>query len=190
MEKWNITDGHRFIWPQCGIQLKSRVYQYGSDESGGWESIGNRETKKGLILHSDQGSQYTSWEFVDYCKKRGIRQRWVKPGALMIMRLWNAFTIHSKMSRSILTVFPVRKVWMKQSGNMCTYGITISVPIRIIVGRLHLKQDIHSEFFERIVTKKLDHYIEKYKTDLFLHLRIEWKNKSVYSGIADKKKND
>src|SRR5699024_12158081 len=46
---------------------------------------------------------------------------------------------------------------MKQSGDMCAYGIIISVPIRIMVGRRHLKQDIHSEFFERNVTKMLDH---------------------------------
>ena len=35
---------------------------------------------KGLILHSDQGSQYTSQEFVDYCKKKGIRQSMSKAG--------------------------------------------------------------------------------------------------------------
>src|SRR5699024_931047 len=35
---------------------------------------------KGLILHSDEGSQYTSWAFVNYCKKRGIRQSMSKAG--------------------------------------------------------------------------------------------------------------
>lgn len=44
------------------------------------------------------------------------------------------------------------------------YGITISVPIRIMVRRHHLKQDIPSEFFERNVTKKLDQYTLRFFT--------------------------
>ena len=34
----------------------------------------------GLILHSDQGSQYTSKEFVEFCEKRGITQSMSKAG--------------------------------------------------------------------------------------------------------------
>lgn len=35
---------------------------------------------KGLILHSDQGVQYTSFEFITYCKEHGITQSMSKAG--------------------------------------------------------------------------------------------------------------
>ena len=35
---------------------------------------------KNLLLHSDQGSQYTSRAFTDYCKEEGIRQSMSKAG--------------------------------------------------------------------------------------------------------------
>ena len=44
------------------------------------QALGAEKPGKGLILHSDQGSQYTSWKFVDYCKKSGIRQSMSKAG--------------------------------------------------------------------------------------------------------------
>ena len=47
---------------------------------------------------------------------------------------------------------------MKQSGDMCTYGITMSVPIRTMAGRHHSRRDIERKFFELSVTKKLDQY--------------------------------
>ena len=34
----------------------------------------------GLIIHSDQGSQYTSKAFVEYCEKKGILQSMNKAG--------------------------------------------------------------------------------------------------------------
>lgn len=45
----------------------------------GIESQKITDTSK-LILHSDQGSQYTSKEFTDYCEKMGIRQSMSKAG--------------------------------------------------------------------------------------------------------------
>ena len=35
---------------------------------------------EGLILHSDQGTQFTSWDFVDYCKEKRIVQSMSKAG--------------------------------------------------------------------------------------------------------------
>ncbi len=35
---------------------------------------------KGLILHSDQGCQFTSWDFIHYCESRGICQSMSKAG--------------------------------------------------------------------------------------------------------------
>lgn len=35
---------------------------------------------KGMILHSDQGVQYTSWEFVIFCRDNGITQSMSKAG--------------------------------------------------------------------------------------------------------------
>ena len=38
------------------------------------------EISEGLILHSDQGSQYTSLEFINFCKEHGITQSMSKAG--------------------------------------------------------------------------------------------------------------
>lgn len=35
---------------------------------------------EGLILHSDQGCQFTSWDFIHYCKSKGICQSMSKAG--------------------------------------------------------------------------------------------------------------
>lgn len=35
---------------------------------------------KGLILHSDQGVQFTSWDFVMFCKEHEITQSMSKAG--------------------------------------------------------------------------------------------------------------
>ena len=42
---------------------------------------------KKLMIHSDQESQYTSKEFIDYCASKGILKVWVKLGVLTIMLL-------------------------------------------------------------------------------------------------------
>lgn len=52
----------------------------------------------GLILQSDQGCQFTSWTFVDFCKSQGIIQSMSKVGALMIMLLWSGFIKHLRMN--------------------------------------------------------------------------------------------
>ena len=35
---------------------------------------------EGLILHSDQGCQFTSWDFINYCESKGICQSMSKAG--------------------------------------------------------------------------------------------------------------
>ena len=44
------------------------------------KAIESQHPAKGLILHSDQGSQYTSKEFVEYCESMGIIQSMSKAG--------------------------------------------------------------------------------------------------------------
>lgn len=44
------------------------------------EAIRRSDGETGMILHSDRGSQFTSKEFVDFCKEYGIRQSMSKPG--------------------------------------------------------------------------------------------------------------
>ena len=44
------------------------------------KAIEREKPKEGLILHSDQGVQFTSWAFVDYCKDNGIIQSMSKTG--------------------------------------------------------------------------------------------------------------
>ena len=43
-------------------------------------ALNNEKAGAGLILHSDQGCQFTSWTFVDFCKSRGIIQSMSKAG--------------------------------------------------------------------------------------------------------------
>lgn len=43
----------------------------------GLESVGG---ETGMILHSDRGSQFTSSEFIEYCRENGITQSMSRPG--------------------------------------------------------------------------------------------------------------
>lgn len=44
------------------------------------KALKRHKPKKGLILHSDQGSQYTSKEFNDYCTKNHVQQSMSRAG--------------------------------------------------------------------------------------------------------------
>ena len=44
------------------------------------KAINNEKTGAGLILHSDQGCQFASWTFMDFCKSHGILQSMSKAG--------------------------------------------------------------------------------------------------------------
>lgn len=44
------------------------------------EALKEEHYPENLILHSDQGVQYTSWEFVNFCKEAKIRQSMSKAG--------------------------------------------------------------------------------------------------------------
>lgn len=44
------------------------------------KAIATEKPKKDVILHSDQGCQFTSWAFVDYCKSNGMIQSMSKAG--------------------------------------------------------------------------------------------------------------
>ena len=44
------------------------------------KALGQEHPPKGLILHSDQGVQFASWEFVNFCKSHGIIQSMSKAG--------------------------------------------------------------------------------------------------------------
>ena len=43
-------------------------------------AIGNRRPPRGVIFHSDRGTQYTSREFAKYCRKNHIRRSLGKTG--------------------------------------------------------------------------------------------------------------
>lgn len=36
--------------------------------------LSQKQSPKGLILHGDQGSQFTSYDFIEYCLKNGVTQ--------------------------------------------------------------------------------------------------------------------
>ncbi|MDE7308667.1 MAG: DDE-type integrase/transposase/recombinase [Lachnospiraceae bacterium] len=47
------------------------------------EALERNHHPENLLLHSDQGSQYTSRAFIDYCKEKGIQQSMSKAGCPM-----------------------------------------------------------------------------------------------------------
>jgi putative transposase len=51
-------------------------------------------TPKGVIHHSDQGSQYTSIEFGHRCREAGVRPRWAQSEMPMTMRCARASSPH------------------------------------------------------------------------------------------------
>ena len=44
------------------------------------EALKKEKPNNGILLHSDQGVQYTSWEFVNFCKDNGVIQSMSKAG--------------------------------------------------------------------------------------------------------------
>lgn len=44
------------------------------------KALRSEKPKKGLILHSDQGSQFTSWEFTHFCETHGVIQSMSRAG--------------------------------------------------------------------------------------------------------------
>ena len=44
------------------------------------EALKNEHNSKSLILHSDQGVQFTSWEFVMFCKDHDVTQSMSRAG--------------------------------------------------------------------------------------------------------------
>lgn len=73
------------------------------------EAIRRSDGETGMILHSDRGSQFTSKEFVDFCKEYGIRQSMSKPGCpydnAVMERYFN--TMKAELLR--LKTFPTEK---------------------------------------------------------------------------------
>ncbi len=43
-------------------------------------ALENNKIEKGVILHSDQGTQYTSREFTEYCEKHSVQQSMSRAG--------------------------------------------------------------------------------------------------------------
>ena len=44
------------------------------------KALKSENPQEGLVLHSDQGCQFTSWEFVSYCKEKKVIQSMSKAG--------------------------------------------------------------------------------------------------------------
>ena len=57
-----------------------------------------KKIRNKIILHSDQGSQYSSKKFVEYCKKTWFNKVWVKQDVPMTMHQLRDISIHKKMS--------------------------------------------------------------------------------------------
>jgi len=61
-------------------------------------AISRHKPEKGIIFHSDQGSDFTSKEFNDFCEGSFVQQSMGRAGCHMLTLQWNDITIHSRMS--------------------------------------------------------------------------------------------
>lgn len=62
------------------------------------QALKNEHPPKGMFLHSDQGCQFTSWTFVNYCRSHGIIQSMSKAGWPYDNAPMERFTKHLRMS--------------------------------------------------------------------------------------------
>lgn len=79
MKRYNCTIidlyDRRVVASVCGSHINTQLAKDTLQKA--LDSIGGKDD---IILHSDRGSQFTSCEFVDYCKEKGITQSMSKPG--------------------------------------------------------------------------------------------------------------
>lgn len=92
-----------------------------------------------LILHSDQGSQYTSKEFTEYCETVGITQSMSKAGCPYDNALWSVIIIPSRMNLLITIIIILRKSYMKLSKNSRMFITIMNDRILIIITKLLLR---------------------------------------------------
>ncbi|WP_443029435.1 hypothetical protein [Sporofaciens musculi] len=65
------------------------------------------------MLHSDQGVQFASYDFVNFCRKHGIRQSMSKAGCPYVMHQWNDTIILSRTAFIIDLHLRVKNCLMK-----------------------------------------------------------------------------
>ena len=73
-----------------------------------------RKRIKGLLLHSDQGSPYTSKALTDFCEQHGLRKAWARLDARMIMPLWSAISIRWRTKKFIFMSIEMRNLSIAQ----------------------------------------------------------------------------
>ena len=70
-----VDDKSRFTWV-CFIRKKSDVFEYFKE----FKTMVEKQTGKCIkILRSDQGGEYTSGAFDNYCKNNGVIQQFTVP---------------------------------------------------------------------------------------------------------------
>ena len=112
-----------------------------------------KKKTENLILHSDQGSQFTSIQFISYCQKHGITQSRSAAGCPM-ERYYNTF------KAELVNRFNCRNddelTHAFQSMHM--FGTTRFVRTHTTVIERHMKQGLVWLNLDSGVTKLLDHY--------------------------------
>ena len=68
------------------------------------EAIQTYKSTAGLMLHSDQVSQYTSKAFTTFCKSNKIQKSMSKADVPMTMLLWNLSMENLKVNILIITI--------------------------------------------------------------------------------------
>lgn len=86
-----------------------------------------------LMLHSDQGSQYTSKEFTEFCEKLGITQSMSKAGYPYDNAPMERYFNTLKMILYTSIIITQKTNSTQQSKNLRMYNITMSVRILIII---------------------------------------------------------
>ena len=101
-----------------------------------------RKRSKGLLLHSDQGSPYTSKAFTDFCEQHGLRKAWARLDARMIMPLWSAISIRWRTKKFIFMSIEMRNLSIAQWSILLIPHTTMDDRILITDIVRHSKRDI------------------------------------------------
>ena len=107
-----------------------------------------RQTGKisGLILHSDQGSQFTSREFKSFCQSVGVIQSMSRAGCPTDNAPTERFSTLLNLNSFILTIFILRTTCIKLSRILLTFS-TITFVLTPSMISIHLFINVFFRLF-------------------------------------------
>ena len=110
-----------------------------------------------LILHSGQGGQFTSTEFVQHCRKRGFSPSMSRAGCPYDNAPMELYYNSLKTELIISIVWKLQQNWIMPSQSLLTFCTIKYAHTRITDILLRLKRE-RSVSLSSGVTKNVDHY--------------------------------